>query len=425
MKKILFVSILCLSTTPLFGMFSNIWKAAAKGDLEGVQKLVEKKKEEDKKKFINEENRVDEGKTPLHYAAENGRLDVIKYLLGEGANVNHKVVVSPYGSNISGAPLHAAAVQGFLDIVKVLVEQGGANIELGNQNDNKPLYLAAKHGHLNIVKYLVRKGANVNSKNSLGNFPFHPAARRGYFDIVKYLVENGAEPTTTIILSKVFDGFSVNLRTPILNDMESRNADLVKIKEGLPKKLPQEPKKQRALAEKIKEIKPETGNFNTIWKIIKKRHKKEGLGWILKDIEKAKDKLQKAKDYLSWITTFDALKNDEKIKFIAGTVQKDMLKDVKEGVKNMISFVFARSILDFSKDSKKSPLDKSLFHDLFKEAKENKNLKQLIGQTFGLEQNYLEKDFYEVAKKILEFKKDDIAVAPKLLRTGLREIHEI
>ena len=63
----------------------------------------------------------------LHYAgrsAFNGHLDVTKYLISEGAEVNR-------GDNDGWTALHLAAQEGHLDVTKYLISQG-AEVNKGN-----------------------------------------------------------------------------------------------------------------------------------------------------------------------------------------------------------------------------------------------------------------------------------------------------
>jgi ankyrin repeat protein len=53
-------------------------------------------------------------------------------------------------------PLHLAAQNGHLNVVKFLVEQQ-AEMNMKNTNGSTPLHLAAQNGHLNVVKFLVYK----------------------------------------------------------------------------------------------------------------------------------------------------------------------------------------------------------------------------------------------------------------------------
>ncbi|MDG7052918.1 MAG: ankyrin repeat domain-containing protein, partial [Wolbachia endosymbiont of Alcedoecus sp.] len=132
------------------------------------------------KYFIDEEkvdvNIKDNGYwTPLHWASWGGHLDVAKYLVDKRANINAK----DKGSKI---PLNVAIDQKHNDVVKYLEQ---AQLDL-----NKELLIAAKGGDLNKVIDLISKGANVNVKDNNDDTPLHLAT--GYLDVVKYLISKGA-----------------------------------------------------------------------------------------------------------------------------------------------------------------------------------------------------------------------------------------
>jgi ankyrin repeat protein len=124
--------------------------------------------------------------TPFQTAISNGYLDVTKVFLEKGADAK---AANKYGNT----PLHWAAEKGHLDVVKYLVEEKGADIKAAANNGNTPLYRAARYGNLDVVKYLVEKGANVEAADKYGDTSLHWAARFGYWDVVKYLVEKGAD----------------------------------------------------------------------------------------------------------------------------------------------------------------------------------------------------------------------------------------
>src|SRR5205814_8712767 len=89
--------------------------------------------------------------------------------------------------------LLAAARNGHLEVVKYLVEHGANIDERNNARDKTPLLAAAFDGHYDIVKYLVEHGANVNVQAVNGWTPLHDAAYIGNFEVVKYLVDHGAD----------------------------------------------------------------------------------------------------------------------------------------------------------------------------------------------------------------------------------------
>ena len=79
-------------------------------------------------------------------------------------------------------PLIWASRNGHLDIVKYLVGKG-ANI---HADDDEALRLASHYGHLEVVKYLVEKGANIRARD---DYALKYARRNGHVDVVKYLEE--------------------------------------------------------------------------------------------------------------------------------------------------------------------------------------------------------------------------------------------
>jgi len=62
-------------------------------------------------------------------------------------------------------PLHFAAQNGHLCVVEYLVNQK-ADINERNKYDWTPLHFAAQNGHLSVVEYLVNQKADINSKNN-------------------------------------------------------------------------------------------------------------------------------------------------------------------------------------------------------------------------------------------------------------------
>ena len=136
--------------------------------------------------------------TLLHWACENGKLEIVEYLFEENRIDN----ANRLGDN-DETPLHKAARDGHDDIVKYLIDKK-ANIEAQNSDCQTPLILALKkqkRGTLEVVKSLVEKGANVNARD--WNYSTDTALeliikiglrifQKQNFEIAKLLIANGA-----------------------------------------------------------------------------------------------------------------------------------------------------------------------------------------------------------------------------------------
>lgn len=109
------------------------------------------------------------GRTPLHWAAERGRVDELRLCLeklkklGKGFEVNSK---DDYGAT----PLHLAAAKGWLDTVEALLLADADVVALDNSGST-PLHLAAANGRLNTVEALLQADADVVALDNSGSTP--------------------------------------------------------------------------------------------------------------------------------------------------------------------------------------------------------------------------------------------------------------
>jgi hypothetical protein len=125
------------------------------------------------------------GRTPLHLASQNGHVEVAKFLVEQQADVN---MAMPNG----WTPLHSATQNGHLEVVKFLVEQQ-ADVTTKDTAGWTPLHSATQNGHLEVVKFLVEQQADVTTKGTARWTPLHLAARNGHLEVVKYLVQTAKE----------------------------------------------------------------------------------------------------------------------------------------------------------------------------------------------------------------------------------------
>jgi ankyrin repeat protein len=86
--------------------------------------------------------------TTLYYAAKEGKVKLVEFLVGEGnCNVNH---VDTYGQS----PIFYACREGHLDAIKKLVDYG-ADADLVDNSGETPIYYAIKTSRSEVVEYLI------------------------------------------------------------------------------------------------------------------------------------------------------------------------------------------------------------------------------------------------------------------------------
>ena len=134
-------------TPPQF-VVVKIHRAAKSGDEQAIGFWLE-----DGRYDVN--NCVMDGKTPLHEAASEGNLGVVRMLVAEfNADVN------ACAGTDQGPPL---LVTKHLDVVRVLVSELKADVNACDDGGSTLLHWAALCGDLKIVKQLIQLKANVNA----------------------------------------------------------------------------------------------------------------------------------------------------------------------------------------------------------------------------------------------------------------------
>ncbi len=100
-------------------------------------------------------NAADE--SPLMLAALKGELKLCELLIKKGADVNKP----------GWAPLHYAATNGHVDVIRLLLEEN-AYIDAASPNGTTPLMMAARYGTESALTALLQAGADPALKNELG-----------------------------------------------------------------------------------------------------------------------------------------------------------------------------------------------------------------------------------------------------------------
>ena len=132
------------------------------------------------------------------------RLEVVKLLVEAGANtdgLNRRVSnLSPHGRFVYNPPLEMAAQQGDIDVVRYLLERG-AKVDITDADGSTPLHTAVNYGHLEIVRAFVAAGADVNRPDPLAGDmtpllrAVSPIERKEYAaEMIRLLVQAGADP---------------------------------------------------------------------------------------------------------------------------------------------------------------------------------------------------------------------------------------
>lgn len=103
-------------------------------------------------------------------SAELGNLNVVKFFIENGANVNYNRTQC----------LRNASSEGHLKIVEYLIKNG-ADV---HADEEGALKLAVFNGYLEIVKFLIENGADYHIDN---NYILRLANEKNHLDIVKYL----------------------------------------------------------------------------------------------------------------------------------------------------------------------------------------------------------------------------------------------
>ena len=154
--------------------------------------------------------------TPLHYACQHGRLDVIQNLVENysydlsqlefelptplqiAAASGHLHIVKFLMTNTSKLsfkakkvnPFHLAAEHGKVEVMRFFLDFDGALISMTDHEGNTALHYACCQGHLPTVVFLTEEAKHLLSvKNKRGEMPLHVATKHCHLDVVKFLVD--------------------------------------------------------------------------------------------------------------------------------------------------------------------------------------------------------------------------------------------
>ncbi|GBN55736.1 Tankyrase-1 [Araneus ventricosus] len=151
------------NTKVLLNLVGTLFRFVKSGNIVAVKKCIQQQR-----CIVNAKD--NEGHHPLHWAASNGHISILKFLLEAGADPT-------YVTNKGNTPLHIAVSKGFLVITEVLLQfvkcdelDNFMNIQTQGTGATS-LHVAAKKGFKDIIKVLLKHGAVYNVKNNENKTP--------------------------------------------------------------------------------------------------------------------------------------------------------------------------------------------------------------------------------------------------------------
>jgi ankyrin repeat protein len=136
----------------------------------------------DSSAYLNTQNKV--GITALMLAVQGGHTAIVADLIAAGADFNTTDIYRY-------TALMIAAENGKYDVVKVLLKDGAstsAYLDAQSQAGNTALMLAVQGDHTAIVADLIAAGADFNTKNKDGSTALVLAASKGHTEIVQLII---------------------------------------------------------------------------------------------------------------------------------------------------------------------------------------------------------------------------------------------
>ncbi|KAL8282362.1 hypothetical protein RB597_009867 [Gaeumannomyces tritici] len=155
------------------------------------------------------------GRTPLHYAAQFGIVDVSQLLMARMQawgqfDVSHGIDAPEWQDNEGSAPLHLSVIGGHALTTKALLQgeswqgplEDRVEVRRAVSKSSAVLAIATKHNHQDIVKMLVEAGVDINWQDKSGETSLHIAARFGHDECAKILLKGSDEQRADLELAE-------------------------------------------------------------------------------------------------------------------------------------------------------------------------------------------------------------------------------
>ncbi len=159
--------------------------------------------------------------SPAILAAGTNKMEILKYLIEScKAPVNDQEFNAPTNSYNGWSPLGAAASSGYLDVVKYLVGKGADKNVIQGAAGYTPLLEAAENGHYDVVKYLVDNKADITIATKNGKDAYELAKSSTIKSLLK---ENGLGKFT---ITDNFNSYSSSVFFPDQEKYTDSNRDV-------------------------------------------------------------------------------------------------------------------------------------------------------------------------------------------------------
>jgi ankyrin repeat protein len=179
MKLLLLLFLLSLHSLPAENAAGPMYvKAAKAGDIKTIETLFS---------VGFSANQPIRGYSPLWFALQSNRADVVELLLEQHADPNVLVMAEP--GNIT--PLKLAVELDNQRIAQMLISSG-AKVDSKGPSGRTALYEAVRASHLDLIRFLIENGAAVNIRDEEGASPLDYAVWSGAVDSVALLLAHGA-----------------------------------------------------------------------------------------------------------------------------------------------------------------------------------------------------------------------------------------
>ncbi|XP_033224897.1 ankyrin repeat domain-containing protein 17-like isoform X3 [Belonocnema kinseyi] len=181
--------------------------------------------------------------TPLMEAAQEGHIDLVRYLLESNADVHAQ-------TQTGDTALTYACENGHTDVADLLM-QFGANLEHESEGGRTPLMKACRAGHLCTVQFLVSKRADVNRQTTNNDHtPLSLACAGGHLAVVELLLGQSADPfhklkDNSTMLIEAAKGGHTNVVQLLLDYPHSIMMGTPHCPTTTPMLLPQQPQQQQ------------------------------------------------------------------------------------------------------------------------------------------------------------------------------------